>query len=355
MACLPTSLSDKGSILRPAVFEDSHGKHAPLLLSLPFLLHCRAVLHLDPDHGLFMHLRHFDQKVPLLIGPTGALRVPLHQFQGSMIQKFEQAMQQLEPSSSPEVMSLEPKPVSLGMQIASQCSGWELPHEAKPRHGDSLGHQLENDGAPGPCLVGALRARLPASDLGHPDRIEVLASGSSTADERSAQASKPGGPRTDEVDGRGADDEPQAGGRAKRRQRPADTQQPGILCPGGSCSVRDEPTSSVPLRSRGNGLEDSEDGENYQRTFYRCPKYKDTANRCNFFQWTPLQPFWHQTSMTPTFQMPLTEAQMHCRHLSATRQGSNGFMEQVKCKSCGLILNRQPKGMIEEVTNFQNK
>ena len=49
VACLATSLGPKGCILRPAVFEDPHGRHAPLLLSLPFLLHCRAVLHLDPD------------------------------------------------------------------------------------------------------------------------------------------------------------------------------------------------------------------------------------------------------------------------------------------------------------------
>ena len=32
-------------------------------------------------------------------------------------------------------------------------------------------------------------------------------------------------------------------------------------------------------------------GNNFQRMFFSCPKYKKPALRCNFFQWTPVQPF----------------------------------------------------------------
>lgn len=37
IANVPSSLGTKGCILRPAIFEDSHGRHAPFLLSLPLL------------------------------------------------------------------------------------------------------------------------------------------------------------------------------------------------------------------------------------------------------------------------------------------------------------------------------
>jgi hypothetical protein len=38
--------------LRPALFEEHSSADAPLLLSLPFLLHCRATLCLDEQRGL---------------------------------------------------------------------------------------------------------------------------------------------------------------------------------------------------------------------------------------------------------------------------------------------------------------
>ena len=80
VACIPTSLGQHGSILRPAIFESPETRDAPFLLSLPFLLHCQASLHLDPQEGFWMDLKRFNHRVPLLIGPTGALRVPLQAF-----------------------------------------------------------------------------------------------------------------------------------------------------------------------------------------------------------------------------------------------------------------------------------
>ena len=96
VACVPTSLGPRGCVLRPAVFEDEATKQAPFLLSLPFLLHCRSVLHLDPKDGLQLQLKRFNCVISLHIGPTGALRVPLHQFSNVMHRELSQAMSELE-------------------------------------------------------------------------------------------------------------------------------------------------------------------------------------------------------------------------------------------------------------------
>ena len=96
IACVPTSLGQHGSILRPAIFESPETQDAPFLLSLPFLLHCQASLHLDPQEGMWMDLKRFNHRVPLLIGPTGALRVPLQAFSSQLKATLRSALGKLE-------------------------------------------------------------------------------------------------------------------------------------------------------------------------------------------------------------------------------------------------------------------
>ena len=96
VACIPTSLGQHGSILRPAIFESPETRDAPFLLSLPFLLHCQASLHLDPQEGLWMDLKRFNHRVPLLIGPTGALRVPLQAFSPQLKHTLRSALSRIE-------------------------------------------------------------------------------------------------------------------------------------------------------------------------------------------------------------------------------------------------------------------
>ena len=48
VASVPTSLGFKGSLLKPAGFENDESKHAPFLISPPFLLFCRACVVLGP-------------------------------------------------------------------------------------------------------------------------------------------------------------------------------------------------------------------------------------------------------------------------------------------------------------------
>ena len=57
VACIPCGLGKRGCFIKPAVFEDGMSKKAPFLLSLPFLMFCRASLELDPESGLRMHLQ----------------------------------------------------------------------------------------------------------------------------------------------------------------------------------------------------------------------------------------------------------------------------------------------------------
>lgn len=104
VACIPNSIGPNGCILRPAVFEDSHGSRAPFLLSLPFLLECRATLELDPVKGLSMYLKKYRHRISLHLGPTGALRVPLHEFTPQMLEHLKTGTQKLQSSREHEIL-----------------------------------------------------------------------------------------------------------------------------------------------------------------------------------------------------------------------------------------------------------
>ena len=94
VAVIPTSLGNKGSLLRPAVFDTPESSSAPFLISLPFLLHCRAVLCLDESLGLKIHFRKFGFTVKCHLGPTGALRVPLSEFDKRTLEQEKNAQEQ---------------------------------------------------------------------------------------------------------------------------------------------------------------------------------------------------------------------------------------------------------------------
>ena len=102
VASIPTSLGKKGSFLRPAVFHNEESKEAPFLISLPFLLHCRSVLYLDQERGLRVFFRKFGFGVDCHLGPSGALRVPLGQFQGDQLRILRSAQQEMRTSSKQE-------------------------------------------------------------------------------------------------------------------------------------------------------------------------------------------------------------------------------------------------------------
>ena len=89
----PCSLGNRGTILRPAVFEGKASEEAPLLLSLSFLMHCNCELVLSPQEGLALRMQGVPDLVPLHIGPSGALRIPLQQFSSVMINGIKKLQQ----------------------------------------------------------------------------------------------------------------------------------------------------------------------------------------------------------------------------------------------------------------------
>ena len=100
VATIPTSLGTNGSILKPAIFTGENSEHAPFLISLPFLLSCRTVLHLDPSCGLRAEFKRLGFSVKCHIGPTGALRIPLGEFTEQQRVKVSKLMQRMKHGST---------------------------------------------------------------------------------------------------------------------------------------------------------------------------------------------------------------------------------------------------------------
>ena len=91
VAEVPSALGPRGSLLKPAVFEEPRSRSAPFLISITFLLFGRAALDLDPERGLTLCSRRFGFTVPCHLGPTGALRVPLQHFTDDVIRSMKLA------------------------------------------------------------------------------------------------------------------------------------------------------------------------------------------------------------------------------------------------------------------------
>ena len=90
VAIVPCSLGNRGTLLRPAVFEGKASEGAPLILSLSFLMHCKCKLVLSEQEGLALKMQGVQDLVPLHIGPSGALRIPLQRFSEFMIKDIHQ-------------------------------------------------------------------------------------------------------------------------------------------------------------------------------------------------------------------------------------------------------------------------
>ena len=100
VATIPTSLGTNGSILKPAIFTGENSENAPFLISLPFLLSCRTVLHLDPSCGLRAEFKKLGFSVKCHIGPSGALRIPLGEFNQHQKMKVASMMKKIRNESS---------------------------------------------------------------------------------------------------------------------------------------------------------------------------------------------------------------------------------------------------------------
>ena len=98
LAAIPCALGPRGCYLRPALFDDGFGIDAPFLISLLFLLKTRGQLVLDQKQGLQLHLIEPKCKIDVHhvhLGPSGALRVPLMQFDDEVLRSLKSSQQVL--------------------------------------------------------------------------------------------------------------------------------------------------------------------------------------------------------------------------------------------------------------------
>jgi len=147
VATIPTSLGKQGSVLKPAIFTGENSEKAPFLISLPFLLSCRTVLHLDPSHDLRAEFRQLGFSVKCHIGPTGALRIPLANFNKQQLEKLKQAQNEIRKKQNFEEFEVLRTEHAAGDES-------EAPSGSKP----SSPERCSDDSKPFPSSHGARRS-----------------------------------------------------------------------------------------------------------------------------------------------------------------------------------------------------
>ena len=116
-------------------------------------------------------------------------------------------------------------------------------------------------------------------------------------------------------------------------------------------------------------LQTHKQGRNFQRQFYRCPKWRDQTQRCGFFQWLEIQPYWREGPAgppPPSPQVPpspprpanefLRPANVDirqketyyadpeaCEHRYVIGTGTNAYQIQRKCGTCLKLLFQKDK------------
>ena len=104
VASIPVAVGEKGGFLRPAVFTGSHCRHAPFLISLPFLIFCKTTLVLDEHRGLSANFSRLGFEVPCHLGPSGALRIQLGNFSDEQMIRLARAQKEFTGKTEFEVL-----------------------------------------------------------------------------------------------------------------------------------------------------------------------------------------------------------------------------------------------------------
>ena len=144
-AVVPCSLGPKGCYLKPAVFDQGHSAKAPFLISLRFLIQGDAVISLV-EGKLMLVLQKHGAKLPLCIGPTGALRIPLNNFTAKMHRCLKEAENRLQQSDKCEfeVLSLGELPSPPAGTVVRACSDSAAALGPQVRHGLLVADQQES-------------------------------------------------------------------------------------------------------------------------------------------------------------------------------------------------------------------
>ena len=320
VACIPTSLGPKGCLLRPAVFEDEATRKAPFLLSLPFLLHCRSVLHLDPVKGLSLELKKFNHVIPLHIGPTGALRVPLHRFTRGMQAELSKALEQLEPehdahqldvpcedrlSKQPRasIPSRDPRPLDHRQRSRTQKKKQDLTegelawNRMVLRMIMSCLHAisttiLSHMGVRGPkhILIDQVLGELPqltGNELHQLNQHQLNHAVNQHLERRALEHN-----RDEQWDARkewSRQTTPDA-----EMEGPGETEFILVEHPAATQSVVENNRATIKCFCNQPTvvLQTRKEGRNQGRLFRRCFVWRNTSTRCTFFSWLEHQPYW---------------------------------------------------------------
>ena len=413
IACVPTSLGQHGSILRPAIFESPETQDAPFLLSLPFLLHCQASLHLDPQEGMWMDLKRFNHRVPLLIGPTGALRVPLQAFSSQLKTTLRSALGRLEGDQDEILMTRSLS--SCHSDRASSpypcpeppdCSDHVPGQQALPRgrfasgvaRGGELARLLEAHGSP---VSGGLCSRRPpgldeqpddswTSQLykNCPEMVKQLSVAElqhmSTLINQTLEVREIENMKLYQWEAAS----PWSRSPSPRANSTTTTRSFSVIDPPAPEKIDKRCYCGEPVVI----LITRREGRNFGRKFRRCPSWMLTEKRCAFFQWLEVQDTWQPTEpgwKDPGQQAPrtpllttekgqtappscssqgtgprspmkpppasssmtgqATPSKEMCQHSSVTHAGSNKFVVVTKCRLCGETLEHRARKEAEQL------
>ena len=400
VAVIPTSLGTKGSLLRPAVFDNKESQQAPFLISLPFLLHCRAVIHLDPKQGLRIYFKRFGFAVKCHIGPTGALRVPLSEFSGKNLDAVKRAQDAFQENCK-EFEILRTTTAferDSGSRSSTACQPWTLAMESR---GVTKRPRQAADEAVEPLVAWrrlvlkllmvmanvtemAMKLLMPIKE----NRQKPFSAWPTTAYPTR---------KTPDAESLGSfhliaeeDEEDEIRSNISQRYSSVTPTSPApSYTESQMADMRSILTDlDLELMGRPPYCHHQEEarlwmtrklGPNYGRAFWRCPRAR--GDQCNFFGWTQHQPTWlpQDSLMNPgTTSMPATPplprgtrsspstpgatstasprtTTSKCRHKNVTRQGSTGTTIQEKCKDCSKILKKGPRDTESESNSSQTK
>lgn len=355
VASIPTSIGSKGGILRPAVFEEETSRNAPFLISLPFLMACRTTLVLDPEEGLQAHFKQLGCSVPCHVGPTGALRIPLCNFQKQQLDHLREVQGRDSKGQEFEIFRTSSQPVD------SLAQKPQLERDQDPRattcHGDL------QQAKPSRTFEGGLDVEgVDEEDLLH--HPQHKSHGSQAHDPLGEGYSSTGSPKPNPKD-QGRDGLHDTAGDTKilctepvKSQLLGDIglqdigQQLGRTRDDHSKGAEEgRPSTTMQPRRVLQALRDPVQGPNFLKLFWRCPRAR--ARQCQFFMWTRDQPIIEDMKMSKETPMgrkmgPKELAQLQCKHLETTKAGSNAFRRIERCKECGLLL-------VDEKTDLAHK
>eukprot|EP00435_Cladocopium_sp_Y103_P054090 s870_g17.t1 len=295
LAAIPCAIGPKGCYLRPALFENGFGVDAPFLISLPFLLKTRGQLVLDQKQGLQLRMAEPRCEINIHLGPSGALRIPLMQF-------------------DEEVLRLK---VVVNLFLAAQFLSWIVTMEGPANKRARDGRTFSAQHAWAQLLKKFLYLIYQLTPL-----LELLIR---RADHRAEEELEDMSVMSDSSWSR---------------------IRGGLSSVGSPLHRASSPTSRASTSgTRPSNHWVSQTEANPDKIFARCPKPR--GQQCRFFQWYQIQPLDDVTAWRykedaegnpRTHEEMLTAMiQDKCEHKNLMKVGSNGVQDKKTCKTCKKV------------------